>query len=102
MKHLVLAAALASLAIGAAAEQADAGTPLVNARQRLQSHAIARGIVTGRLNYGESVRLANDQARIRALKHAAKADGVVTPAERIVLNSALTVERGRIFRLKHN
>ncbi len=36
------------------------------------------------------------------MERAAKSDGVVTLRERVRLNTALTVERARIYRLKHN
>ena len=101
MRYLAIAIALAGLAM-AASSAAEAGTPLVNARQHAQSHAIYRGVANGRLTYNETARVARGQARVRTMEAIAKSDGVVTPYERVRLNTALTVERARIYRLKHN
>ena len=98
MKSFLLAGAL----VAVTAATANAGTPLVNARQHAQSHSIYKGVASGRLTYGETARLVHGQARVRALESAAKSDGVVTPLERVRLNAALSVQRARIFVLKHN
>lgn len=100
MNKIILA--LAALVPAVAASGAEAGTPLVDARQKAQSHAFYRGVIDGKLTFNESARIARGQARVRIMERAAKSDGVVTLRERVRLNTALTVERGRIYRLKHN
>lgn len=100
MNKIILA--IAALSPILAASAASAGSPLVDARQNAQAHAFYRGAVSGDLTFIEANRIARGQARVRAMERIAKSDGVVTLRERVRLNTALTVERARIYRLKHN
>jgi hypothetical protein len=98
MKTIIIAATALTLTAGAA----NAATPWVNKRQNAQHHSIYNGIASGRLTYGEASRLAHGQNRARAMEANAKADGVVTPFERLKLHTALSWQRARIYHLKHN
>jgi hypothetical protein len=100
MNKIILA--IAALSPILATSAANAGTPLVDARQNAQAHGFYRGVVNGKLTFNEAKRIARGQARVRVMERAAKSDGVVTLGERVRLNTALTVERARIYRLKHN
>ncbi|CCD91458.1 conserved hypothetical protein [Bradyrhizobium sp. ORS 375] len=79
-----------------------AGTPLIDARQNVQSHRIYNGIASGRLTYPESQQLIRGQLHVQKLENRAKADGVVTPFERARINVAQSVQGARIFWKKHN
>lgn len=101
-KSYALTLALAAGAAMLASASAQAGTPWVDKRQNAQAHSIFKGVVNGRLTFRETKRLARGQARVRAIERNAKADGVVTPLERLRLHGALSVQRARIYHLKHN
>ena len=98
MKSLVFAALVLAVTSGTS----FAGTPWINARQNAQSHRIYNGVVSGRLTYGETQKLAQGQAHVQNLENQAKADGVVTPLERARIHTAQTVQSARIFVKKHN
>jgi hypothetical protein len=98
MKTIILAA----LVLTVTSATSFAGTPWINARQNIQSHRIYNGIVSGRITYPESQKLAQGQAQVQNLENQAKADGVVTPFERARIHTAQTVQSARIFIKKHN
>ncbi|CAL76902.1 hypothetical protein BRADO3100 [Bradyrhizobium sp. ORS 278] len=79
-----------------------AGTPLIDARQNIQSYRIHNGVVSGRLSYPEEQQLIDGQVRVQQMENHAKADGVVTPFERARINFAQSVQSARIFWKKHN
>ncbi|BAM90493.1 conserved hypothetical protein [Bradyrhizobium oligotrophicum S58] len=79
-----------------------AGTPLIDARQNVQSHRIYNGITSGRLTYPETQQLVRGQIHVQKLENKAKADGVVTPFERARINVAQSVQGARIFWKTHN
>jgi hypothetical protein len=93
---------LASLVLAVTSASSFAGTPWINARQKAQTHRIINGAVSGKLNYNETVKLAQGQAHVQNLENQAKADGVVTPFERARIHTAQTVQSARIFIKKHN
>lgn len=98
-KSAILALA-GMLVVGASA--AEAGTPLVNARQSIQAHRIYNGVQSGSLTFRETVKLARGQARVARIEARAKADGVVRPWERARLHVAQGVQSARIWAKKHN
>ena len=62
--------------------QAAAQTPQVDARQARQRQRIAQGLAEGSLTVPEARGLRAQQRHVARVEHHAKADGVVTPAER--------------------
>jgi len=81
---------------------ADAGTPWIKHRQHHQLARIGNGVATGALTPSERWRLLAGQARVSALRSAARADGVVKPGERIFIHTAQNWQSLRIYHLKHN
>ena len=63
----------------------------INARQNTQQHRIFKGVQSGELNFNETKKLPQSQARVQNLENQAEANGVVTP-----------FERARLFLKKHN
>jgi methionine-rich copper-binding protein CopC len=77
-------------------------TPHVGKRQAAQQKRIAEGVQSGDLTAKETVRLEMREAKIQADKKAAKADGVVTGAERAKLQSEQNRVSKKIYNKKHN
>ncbi|MGJ4950495.1 hypothetical protein [Bradyrhizobium sp. HKCCYLS20291] len=98
MKSIIAGAIVLVLTSGAS----FAGTPLIDARQSVQSHRIYNGIASGRLTYPETQQLVRGQIHVQKLKNQANADGVVTSYERARINVAQSVQGARIFWKKHN
>ena len=98
MKRLAMKTVLlASLVLSVTSASSFAGTPWINARQKAQSHRIVNGVVSGQLNYNETVKLAQGQAHVQNLENQAKADGYVSRGERARIHFAQTVQSARIF-----
>jgi hypothetical protein len=93
-------------AIGAAAllvaGSAIAGTPGFNARQAHQRERIGNGVQNGELTMRETRRLAAGQVHLNRVERRAKADGVVTRAERAHLQHEANQQSRRIYRQKHD
>lgn len=100
MKNAILLCAL--LVLGSAFASAQTATPHVTKRQLKQQARIEQGVKSGELTAGETKRLELQQAKITADKRKAKADGVVTPAERAKLAREQNRASRKIYRLKHN
>ena len=79
-----------------------AGTPGLNARQHNERARIAQGVRSGELTRPETARLLRGQAHLRHMEKRAKADGVVTTAERARLQKAASVQSRRIHAQKHD
>ena len=92
----------AVLVLGSAFASAQTATPRVTKRQLKQQARIEQGVKSGELTPGETKRLELQQAKIQADKKNAKADGVVTPAERAKLAREQNRANRKIYRLKHN
>jgi hypothetical protein len=90
---------LASLLLAVTSATSFAATPLINARQNAKQHRIFKGVQSGELNFNETKKLVQGQARVQNL---AKASGVVTPLERARIHAAQNIQSGRIFLKKHN
>ena len=93
---------LASLILAVTSASSFAGTPWINARQNAQANRISNGVASGRLTPPETMKLVQGQAHVQNLENQAKADGVVTPFERLRIHTAQNVQSARIFIKKHN
>ena len=101
MKALKLATVAMSLFIAGSA-LAQPATPVVTERQDNQKARIHQGVKSGELTRHEAAKLRAEQRRIRAEKRMAKADGVVTPAERAKLRRDQNRASRDIYRQKHD
>ena len=90
------------LVVGLAVASAQSATPRVTKRQMKQETRIGQGVKSGELTAGETRRLERQQKKIAVDKSKAKADGVVTPAERSKLTHEQNRASRRIYRMKHN
>ena len=93
------AVALLTLAHSASAQTA---TPGINARQHNEQARIRQGVRSGELTRPEAARLRTREADIREDKREAKADGVVTPAERHEIRKDENQASRAIYRQKHD
>lgn len=84
------------LAFTISSVQAQAG------RQVKQHKRIKQGVKSGELTRAEAVNLRNGQKEIRQEKQEAKADGVVTPAEKQEIRQDQRKESRKIYRKKNN
>lgn len=99
--HTLLAAVLVSAVALPALAQSTA-TPNIDQRQANQQRRIANGIQSGQLTAREAQGLEKRETKIEADKQAAKADGVVTRAERRKLQGEENRASRAIYRKKHN
>lgn len=97
-----VAAVLACLAAAPALADSNTRTPRIGERQAHQERRIQEGIRAGEITRREAARLEHGQARIRRMEDRARADGVVTPAERHRLGHALDVQSRHIHRQRHD
>ena len=81
---------------------AQTATPAIGQTQRAQEGRIAEGVRSGALTRPEANQLQQQQNQIRADKRAAKADGVVTRAERRKIKREQAQASRAIYRKKHN
>lgn len=81
---------------------AQTNTPGIDARQANQDQRIQQGVDSGQLNAKETYRLEKGQARVQELETKAKADGVVTNAERARIQGAQDKQSQKIFNEKHD
>ncbi len=100
MRRLLILCMLAGL--GIASVSAQTATPRVTKRQVRQQARIEQGVKSGELTRHEARGLERQQAKIAVDKRKAKADGVVTPRERVKLTKEQNRASRRIHRLKHN
>ncbi len=70
--------------------------------QHNQQERIDRGVRNGSLNPRETYQLERGQARIERMKEKAKADGVVTRAEREAIREEQHRQSRKIYDKKHN
>jgi uncharacterized membrane protein YebE (DUF533 family) len=77
-------------------------TPHVSKRQAVQQKRIADGVQSGELTARETANLEMREAKIQADKKAAKADGVVSDAERAKLQAEQNRASRKIYTKKHN
>lgn len=100
-QKIILAIIFVVCATGFAQAQ-KAATPNVSKRQIHQKQRIQDGIKNGDLTKSEVVNLSKQQARIIVAKKRAKADGKVTPKERIQLSVLQQKANNNIQRKKNN
>lgn len=96
MKSIKFLLAFISMLIISTATNAQA------VRSRVQHKRIAHGVRNGELTRHETRQLARQQRNIRQEKRAARADGVVTPGERIEIRQDTRRANRNIARKKHN
>jgi hypothetical protein len=101
MKLIIVSVALLIATIASNNTFAQA-TPKVHAHQVHQKERIKEGVQSGELNRKEATRLRAEQAKIQAEKKVAKADGVVTPAERQVIKQDQKKASKHIYNQKHD
>ena len=95
-----LAVAVSMLVAGTVVAQT--ATPGITERQENQKARIEQGVKSGQLTHREAARLRAEQRGIRAEKRLAKADGVVTPAERAKIRRDQRRASRDIYRQKHD
>jgi uncharacterized membrane protein YebE (DUF533 family) len=95
---IMTAAILAATSIGSISASADS----IDRRQSMQEKRIQQGVRSGEITRQERARLEAEQARIRAMEHAAKSDGYVSPRERAVINQAQNEASRHIYHDKHD
>ena len=81
---------------------AQTATPKVTKQQVRQQKRIAHGVKNGELTRGEVAKLQRQQRSINRSKKRAKADGVVTKKERVVLNARQKRASANIHHKKNN
>ncbi len=91
-----------TIVLSAAALPAMAGTPRIDAREHNQRGRIAQGVRSGELTRPETRRLVRGEVRLHRHERIAKADGVVTRAERNRLHHNAERMSRRIYRQKHD
>jgi hypothetical protein len=79
-----------------------ADTPVLDQREQNQKERIQQGVASGELTRPEAHRLRKGERRLNRNEAQAKADGVVTPAERAQLHREAGRESKRIYRQKHD
>jgi hypothetical protein len=97
---LVTASLLVLLATKLPVAQAQALRPAIS--QPVERARIRQGVRSGELTPNEAARLHAREANITATKQAARADGVVTPAERQVVRREERRTSRAIYRQKHD
>jgi uncharacterized membrane protein YebE (DUF533 family) len=100
MRHATLFVTIAAFSASTAVAQTS--TPGIDARQATQEQRIQQGVASGQLTAKETYKLERGQARVQQLESNAKADGVVTPAERARIQGAQNVQSQRIYNQKHD
>jgi len=99
---IVLSFMLATaFALGASAVS-FAGPRGVNAREHREQQRINQGIRSGELTRHEARRLEAGLARVRVDERFARADGNLSPRERVRLQRELDRESRNIYRQKHD
>jgi hypothetical protein len=101
VKRILMGFMLVTL-LAATAGAASARTPRVDRRQARQNARIEQGVASGQLTPLEAARLKAGQRRVLRMELLAKADGVVTPVEYVLLRQAQNRQSREIFGLKHN
>ena len=100
MKKILFSSLLAfSFALTAFAQTA---TPVVDAREKNQHDRIKDGVQSGELTRKEAAHARANQRNIKHAEAKAKADGVVTPAERAKLDAKQDKASKRIYKNKHD
>lgn len=99
MKSTIVAL-LVVLSVGSVWSQTK--TPRVDRRERRQQARIQEGVKSGELTGKEATKLEVQQGKIQADEMKAKADGTISPAERMKLKREQNRANRNIYRKKHN
>jgi hypothetical protein len=91
---------LVGLAVGTVSAQTK--SPRVDRRERRQNARIQEGVASGELTKREAAKLDAQQEKIKKDEMQAKADGTLSPAERMKLKREQNRASRRIFNKKHN
>lgn len=102
MKSSLFACAAALRLLAGTATMAKTVTPSINQRQRNERARVKQGVNRGELNRAEAARLHAREAQVQQENRAAKADGVVTPAERQAVRQDQRQASRAIYRQKHD
>ena len=103
MKRILMGFMLATLlALTAGLASAQAATPRVDRRMARQNARIQQGVARGAITSREAARLMAGQKLVHRMDRLAKADGVVTPIERVIVLQAQNHQSREIYRLTHN
>lgn len=101
MKSYLFAATVALLASGASlAQTAGTETPRFDLRQLNLQTRITQGLTSGALTAAEAERLQTGLIRLQAFEDRIKADGVLTPRERVLLERGADILSRVIARQK--
>ena len=101
MKSL-LSIAVTILLLTATAAEAQTATPAINTRQRAERSRIRQGTRSGELTRPEAARLRGREAEISQDRREARADGMVTVAERKDMRQDERRASRAIYRQKHD
>lgn len=93
---------IAAITLLLSASFVDAGAQTIKGKAVQQHRRIKQGVRSGEITRAEAVNLRNGQREIRQDVRAAKADGVVTAAEKSAIKQEQRQESRKIFRKKHN
>lgn len=102
IKTLILALAVTAGAALSGTAFAQTATPRLDQREANQQQRINQGVASGQLTPREATNLQNNQNRLKANEARAKADGVVTRAERQRLQREARHNSRKIYNKKHN
>lgn len=79
-----------------------AKTPVIKNHQINQQQRIQQGVRSGELTCGEYILLQKQQIHLQRTKQRAKADGVVSPKEKVIIHHKQARAKHNIYRKKHN
>ena len=102
MKTPFAAALAAALLLTSSSAFAHDATPRAQQRQQNQQHRIEQGMRRGHLTPREAKRLRRGHMSIRRAIARAKADGVITRAERARIARLQNMQSRHIFRQRHD
>ena len=102
IQTLILAIAAATGAAFSVNAIAQTATSRLDQREANQQQRINQGVATGQLTPREATNLQRRQDKLNANEARAKADGVVTPAERRRLQREANRNSRKIYNKKHN
>ncbi|MFK7926347.1 MAG: hypothetical protein AB8H47_30650 [Bacteroidia bacterium] len=102
MKAIYLVFTLAFMGLFVSVSAQSPATPKVTKTQVQQQKRIKQGVQTGELTRRETLELQRQQANVQRSKRKAKADGVVTPRERVIIKSKQQRASVNIARQKHD
>lgn len=97
MKQILLMASIALLSFNSASAQCAKSSTCCNRKVRIH-----RGVHTGQITTRERISIARQENDVRLAKRVAKADGVITPAERRIIQREKAQANNTIYRSRHD